>query len=181
MITKHRRPRQEKPSQSRWVTVIAGIVALLLLQLYQQKQRQSGIPDEPVVARPRLVDGDSFHFGSDEVRLHGIDAPEGRQTCTRAGQSWPCGEESRRHLARLIGNRSISCRTTERDQHDRLLSVCSVDGIELNREMVVSGMALAYGNYEREEREARAAKRGLWSGEFQRPREWRRQHQSGRE
>lgn len=128
-----------------------------------------------------MVDGDSFFLGSDEVRLVGIDAPEGRQTCTRGSTTWPCGEDARRKLAQLIGGRPITCKANERDQHHRMLAICSVDGRELNREMVAAGMAVAYGNYEREEAAARAAKSGLWSGEFERPRQWRRDQGRGRD
>lgn len=168
--------------RNRWLATAILIAVLLALQWVQRSLHHSGgaVPENGVSGRPNLVDGDSFHLGNEEVRLVGIDAPEGRQTCTRASATWPCGEESRRALARLIGGRPISCTAAERDQHGRLLGVCSVDGRELNREMVASGMALAYGNYEREEATARAAKRGLWSGQFERPREWRRQHGRGR-
>lgn len=168
--------------RERWIG-LAGLVLLLLgLQWLQQRYTPSGgaVPIEPVRGHARLVDGDSFFLGGEEVRLVGIDAPEGRQRCTRAGQSWPCGEEARRQLARLIGGREITCRSVERDQHGRLLGVCFVGAQELNREMVASGLALAYGNYEKEEATARSARRGLWSGEFQRPRDWRRhQGQAG--
>lgn len=138
------------------------------------------VPREPVSGTVRLVDGDSFFIDGREVRLVGIDAPEGPQTCTRDGRQWPCGEESRRTLQRLIGGQRVSCRATEADQHGRLLGVCAAGEVELNREMVRSGYALAYGRYEAEERDAKAGRRGVWSGEFQRPRDWRRDHGIGR-
>ncbi len=169
--------------RERWIGLAGLIFLLLALQWLQQHvPRQGGpVPAEPVRGHPRLVDGDSFFMGADEVRLVGIDAPEGRQTCTREGRSWPCGEEARRQLSRLIAGRAIVCRAVERDQHGRLLGVCSAGEQELNREMVESGLALAYGKYEKEQAAARSARRGLWSGEFQRPREWRRQRGSAAE
>lgn len=133
----------------------------------------------PAEGAARLVDGDSFFVGGREVRLKGIDAPEGRQTCTRDGRDWPCGEESRRTLARLIGGRNVACNSIETDQHGRLLGTCSAGTTELNREMVREGFAVAYGGFEAEEREARAARRGLWAGQFQKPRDWRRDHGIG--
>lgn len=134
----------------------------------------------PAQGAARLVDGDSLFVGEREVRLFGIDAPEGRQTCTRRGESWPCGEEARRQLARLVDGQTVSCRPVEVDQHGRLLGLCTAGATELNRGMVRSGLALAYGRFESEEREAKAARRGLWSGEFERPRDWRRNHGMGR-
>jgi len=41
--------------------------------------------------------------------------------------------------------------------------------------MVSDGMAVAYGGYWREEREAKSMKRGLWASEFQEPRLWRQE------
>ena len=169
--------------RNRWVALGFFLVLLALSQGLKEYQGGGGrtggpvpgaaVPGEAVVGKPRLVDGDSFHLAGEEVRLVGIDAPEGRQNCTRDGGSWPCGEESRRKLAQLIGAQPISCKARERDQHGRLLAVCSVGSTNLNREMVASGMALAYGNYQSEESEARRSRRGLWSGEFERPRDWR--------
>lgn len=156
----------------RWWLTLALIVVLAALQWVQQHHfptRGTSVPGGDVSGRPQLVDGDSFHMNGDEVRLVGIDAPEGRQSCTRGGTPWPCGEESRRTLARLVAGGPVTCRSTERDQHGRLLAVCEAGGRDLNREMVASGMALAYGNYEREEAAARAAKRGLWSGGIRAP------------
>ncbi|HAO57515.1 MAG TPA: hypothetical protein DCR05_05145, partial [Alphaproteobacteria bacterium] len=41
----------------------------------------------------RIVDGDSLKSGKLSIRLFGIDAPEGRQNCTRAdGSEWTCGK-----------------------------------------------------------------------------------------
>lgn len=133
----------------------------------------------PAEGIAKLVDGDSLFVGGKEVRLKGIDAPEGRQTCTRNGQSWPCGEEARRQLARLIAGQRVACDSIETDQHGRLLGFCKAGGKELNREMVREGYAMSYGGFEGEQREAKAARRGLWSGEFQRPRDWRRDHGIG--
>ena len=133
----------------------------------------------PAEGAARLVDGDSLFVGGREVRLKGIDAPEGRQTCTRNGGSWPCGEEARRQLSRLIAGQHVQCSSVETDQHGRLLGICSAGGKDLNREMVREGYAMSYGDFEAEQREAKAAKRGLWSGEFQRPRDWRRDNGIG--
>lgn len=138
-----------------------------------------GVEAGPAEGAAKLVDGDSLFVGGKEVRLKGIDAPEGRQTCTREGKSWPCGEEARRQLSRLIAGQRVSCNSVEADQHGRLLGFCTAGGKDLNREMVREGFAMSYGSFEAEQREAKAAKRGLWSGEFQRPRDWRRDHGIG--
>lgn len=134
-------------------------------------------PKRPTPARvdgqAKPIDGDSFRLGSEEVRLQGIDAPEGRQTCQRGTEVWLCGEAARTAFQRLVGGRRVECEVSGRDRHDRLLARCFVGGTDINSAMVASGMAVAYGDYGREETEAKIAKRGLWSSEFEMPRAWR--------
>lgn len=159
-------------------TILTGIgLAIVALLNQWMESDKSGpaapIPAEGVTGVPRLVDGDSFHMNGDEVRMKGIDAPEGRQTCQRQGRDWPCGEEARRELQRQINGMKVTCEVHERDQHRRLLGTCRAGGKNLNAAMVEQGYAVAFGGYEAEERVARNAKRGLWSGEFERPRDWR--------
>ena len=164
---------------ARWI-VLAALVAVAAVMGRQVGPNVGSDAAGPVEGVARLVDGDSFFIGNREVRLKGIDAPEGRQTCQRNGQSWPCGEDARRELARLIGDRTVACRSVETDQHGRLLGSCTAGGTELNREMVRSGYAVAFGSFESEERQAKAARQGLWSGEFVRPKDWRRDNGIGR-
>ena len=171
---------------ARWVAVaILAVIAGVLQKhdgsdRYQSKPRAELPASGAVEGTPKLVDGDSFHMSGTEVRMVGIDAPEGRQMCQRNGRDWPCGEDARRKLSSLIGGRQISCRSQEIDQHGRLLGTCYIGPRNLNSEMVASGYAVSFGaRYKREEAEARSARMGLWSGEFQRPQDWRRDHGIG--
>ncbi|MEM1305927.1 MAG: thermonuclease family protein [Pseudomonadota bacterium] len=134
-------------------------------------------PPKEIVGRMRAVDGDSLVSGEHRIRLVGIDAPEGPQTCTRDGRAWPCGRVATDALRTLIGRKTVRCRVERLDQHDRALAVCDVDGREINAELVRSGHAIAFGRrYRDAERAARNAKRGLWSGSYVPPQEWRRQN-----
>jgi endonuclease YncB( thermonuclease family) len=156
------------------------VLALLALAAAFLARQMPNADLETVDGRPRLVDGDSFFIGSSEVRMQGMDAPEGRQTCRREAREWRCGEDAKRELARLIGNVPVRCDVHSKDQHGRYLATCfSKAGANLNQQMVASGMAVAFGAYEREEREARAARRGLWGSEFEKPKEWRRRNGVG--
>jgi endonuclease YncB( thermonuclease family) len=156
-----------------WGLLLA--VVALSARYFQGRQLDSRAPQGPeLTGSARPIDGDSLVVGGREVRLKGIDAPEGRQTCLREGATWPCGEAARRELARLIGNQRVVCRSFGEDKHGRVLAVCGVGERNLNAEMVRAGLAVSYPHFGREEALARAARRGLWAGEFERPRDWRR-------
>lgn len=125
----------------------------------------------------RVVDGDSLFLRDEEIRLFGIDAPEFRQTCAKAepGQTFDCGRQSLRYLRDLARAEETECTGGERDKYDRLLALCYSSGVELNREMVLQGWAVSFGDYEAEEAIARSEKRGMWAGSFDAPAQWRRQ------
>ena len=127
---------------------------------------------------PRVVDGDTLAIGVSKVRLEGIDAPETDQICLNAtGARWTCGIEARDQLAAHIAGREISCSSSGIDAYRRTLGICSVAGEDLNAWMVREGWALAYVNYSsvyvHAEEDARTHQRGLWSGAFIAPWDWR--------
>jgi endonuclease YncB( thermonuclease family) len=145
---------------------ILGVFAVIAARLDRvEKAHPAGAPV--------VNDGDSLTFGTERVRLLGIDAPEYNQTCMRGGKDYACGREARRALAALIGGKPVACEGWEKDRYGRLLATCKAGGVELNRSLVEAGWAVAYGGYSSEERAARAARRGLWAGDFERPRDWR--------
>jgi len=159
-----------------YLTVLLAAVALALI-----KELIEGTGDDrpdTVSGSVRVIDGDSFRLAGDELRLVGIDAPEGRQTCRRAGRDWRCGEASADRLRQLVKGRDVRCDVEGRDRFDRLLATCFAGPTNLNRLLVAEGWAVAYGDrYLRMEREAKAKKRGLWASEFETPRTWRDRNQ----
>ena len=126
----------------------------------------------------RVLDGDTLDIGRTRVRLHGIDAPESRQSCVAGGQRWPCGERATRMLEQRIGSRTVTCEVRDRDRYGRSVAVCHAAGEDLNGWLVREGWALAYRRYSRDyvsaEQSARAARRGMWRGDFVKPWDWRR-------
>lgn len=120
------------------------------------------------------VDGDSLRVSGQRIRLKGIDAPEGRQLCGKPEAQWPCGLEARKFLRLLTKQKKVVCEGDEQDRFGRLLAICSVDGVEINRQIVANGWAVAFGAYEREEAQAQRQKKGIWKSEFLTPQEWRR-------
>lgn len=121
-------------------------------------------------------DGDTITLGQERIRLRGIDAPEFNQVCVVAGKEYACGRRSRDALVALIGMRKVICSGRERDKYDRLLAVCHVGDVDINRRQVEAGWAVSYGDYRSQEDAARLAALGMWAGSFDRPREWRDMH-----
>jgi endonuclease YncB( thermonuclease family) len=136
------------------------------------------VPQERITGRPAVTDGDSLEIGATRIRLYGVDAPEGRQSCTRDGRDWACGNEAARKLRSLIGGRPVTCTQRDVDDYGRSVAVCRSGAMDLAAEMARSGFATAYRRYSNdyvdEENDARTAQRGIWAGEFERPEDYRR-------
>jgi endonuclease YncB( thermonuclease family) len=127
----------------------------------------------------RVTDGDSVWLTPAagpplEVRLLGIDAPEG---C----QAW--GPQARRALEAAALDRQAQVKTQGLDTHGRTLGTLLVDGVNINQQLVEEGHAWSsrfkwdQGPYVKQERMAKALSRGLFAaGGGVRPRDFRRDH-----
>lgn len=125
----------------------------------------------------RVLDGDSLilRVGRADIpiRLARIDAPEWDQ---------PYGRTARRVLSGWVLNKRVHVDVVDTDQYERSVVEMFAGGIHINREMVRNGHAWAYTWYGGSlaviglEREARAARRGLWklpASQRQTPFSWR--------
>lgn len=114
---------------------------------------------------------------ANRVRLYGIDAPEPAQICTLpSGTLYDCGEIAASVLRDMIGETHPVCQVLGQDFYQRPVAICRVGKLSLNAAMVRRGWALAYRDtkaYAALAAEAKAAKRGLWAGQFDEPRKWR--------
>ena len=131
-----------------------------------------------VTGNARIVDGDTIWIGRTKIRLHGIDSPETKQTCTKNGREWDCGREATAALVHRIGTQAVTCKGDKRDRYKRLIAVCFIGSTDLNAWMVSNGWALAYRRYSKdyidEENVAQDNRNGIWRGEFMAPWRWRR-------
>ena len=111
-----------------------------------------------------VVDGDSLFVAiapahEVEVRLFGIDCPEGDQ---------PYGDQARAALTGLVSGRDVTVAPVDRDSYGRTVARISVGERDVNAELVRAGAAWVYLKYTQDpklialESEARAARRGLW-------------------
>jgi endonuclease YncB( thermonuclease family) len=165
-----------------------GIVALTVLiaaAMMLQSRQQDVQPTRSIAPLAvRAVDGDTLHTGSGRIRLAGIDAPELSQTC-RDGEAraWACGQVAKQRLAALVAQGSVTCSARGQDRYGRTLAVCAAGNIaDVGAALVRDGYAVNYdrhtSDYKSAEQEARAARRGIWRGQFERPETWRQRHRT---
>ena len=129
--------------------------------------------EKTIEGKVKIIDGDTIHIGNNKIRLHGIDAPEQKQTCIFEGNEWNCGQDATFFLSNLINRKSVNCRVNDIDQYKRLVAVCFIDNVSINQLMVISGWAIAYRYYSKdfikEEEIAKQNKIGIWRGSFEEP------------
>ena len=136
-----------------------------------------------------IIDGDTVKFDGTRYRLSGIDAPENGQPATDArGRPFDAGDAATNALASFLNvmqdrgwKAHIVWRDGDVDRYRRQLAHIELthrDGSTLDvcAWMVAEGWAVAeYGvQYRDLENDARRHRRGLWAGDFERPKDWRR-------
>jgi endonuclease YncB( thermonuclease family) len=115
----------------------------------------------------KVSDGDTFTLLDENnsqirVRLYGIDCPE-------KGQDF--GERARLKTAEYIAGKTVSVDVIDTDRYGRKVGIVHVGGSALNEILVTNGLAWNYEAYNKLyleryrniERQARAARIGLWS------------------
>ncbi len=111
-----------------------------------------------------LLDGNNTQH---KIRLAGIDAPEKKQAF---------GQRSKQSLSDLVFDKQVTVETDKKDKYRREVGkILLPTGQDVNLEQVTRGFAWHYKQYEQEqsandrklydfaEKEARAARRGLWA------------------
>lgn len=132
--------------------------------------RSAGATSSLLSGRATVIDGDTLEIAGERVRMEGIDAPESDQTCGGGWfGEWKCGRAATDQLRWLVGGRRVDCEAAGRDKYGRVLGWCSVDGRDINAEMVRTGHAWAFVKYsiryQAIEADARRAKVGIWKGD----------------
>lgn len=133
--------------------------------------------EEAIVGRAAVIDGDTIEIAGERIRLQGVDAPESWQVCEDGdGLRYRCGREAAMMLDRFLeASRPARCEFVERDRYRRFVGVCfRADGVEVNRWLVESGLAVDWsryssGAYADAQDKARAQGLGIWRGAFQLP------------
>jgi micrococcal nuclease len=114
----------------------------------------------------RIIDGDTFEIETGEkVRLIGINAPE---------ISDIFGQEAKQYLSDLIKNKNVDLqsdnKSKDRDRYQRLLRYVILEGVDINKKLVLDGYAFAYlkyhfsksHDYSQAQIQARETNKGIW-------------------
>jgi endonuclease YncB( thermonuclease family) len=175
------------------VRSVVGAMALVLLTGPTLAEEPSAVPlslyaigkPPELLGKATALDGDDLMLttahGDQRIRLWGMDAFEGKQTCRNASGAWPCGRDAQAQLERLVAGKSVVCQDSPRRfwSWGRLKRKCEVDGQDLGEQLVLAGLAVARAaEYRNAEAIARMEGRGVWSGCFSDP-SWFRKHWSG--
>ncbi|MDH2327702.1 thermonuclease family protein [Cereibacter sp. SYSU M97828] len=179
-----KRGRRKKPGTREWfaaIVMVAGLFALTGEEQWMDELRgllPTAAASSEVAGTASVIDGDTLDIHGTRIRLHGIDAPEGQQTCGARGRTWRCGQQAALALSDRIGRRPVTCRQRDTDRYGRVVATCHQGDTNLNAWMVRQGWAVAYRQYGRDyiadEDAAKAAGRGIWAGPFMMPWDWRR-------
>ncbi len=134
---------------------------------------------EVLEGRATVLSGEMVRLQGRLLHLAGIEAPDRQQTCIRTTkQTWKCGEAAQKALERLARAEAFRCVTQGGpDAQGRIAANCTVDGRDVSAELVKDGHVFAaasyFGGYGAQERDAKRASAGLWSGEAVRPSDFR--------
>lgn len=138
-----------------------------------------------VVGRASVIDGDTLDIHDQRIRLWGVDAPEGRQSCDAAdGAVYRCGQLAANRLHQHLQDRTVSCFEEDIDRYGRMVARCEVGGEDVGAWLVRKGLAVRYARYAgraylAEEAAAKQESAGVWAGQFTNPEDWRRAHPGG--
>lgn len=169
-----------EPVHAALVLLAMGIFSAVILGF------SVSVSAETIAGRAVVIDGDTIIVQGQRIRLWGIDAPEHAQKChavaagwLSAGGEYQCGRDASAALAGLLSGRIVSCQVRDRDRYGRALSKCSTNDGDVGGAMVEAGWAADYTRYSKgyyaiDQAVAQAAKRGIWSGRFEMPEDWRR-------
>ena len=86
----------------------------------------------PILGRASVIDGDTIEIRGQRIRLFGIDAPEGRQTCTDVSGALPSRAEAAQVPDYRISEGVVTCKPKDRDRYGRVVAVCRAYGEDLS-------------------------------------------------
>lgn len=147
---------------------VIGVLLLVLWPLLASSQLTGKVVS--------IADGDTFTMLVNneqiKIRLHGIDCPEKAQDFGNVAKSF---------LSEMIAGKNVEVEKLDSDRYGRTIGMVTIDGVNVNEELLKSGLAWHYKYYDKNpewaklEETARKEKKGLWvQSNAIPPWEWRR-------
>ena len=157
------------------VLVIAA--GYFLLRRLFRKRRRGRRPTGTIAGKAYVTDGDGIRVSGEEIRFAGLDAPEWDQMAKhRDGYWFGHGKRVKSALIREIGGKYVHVKIEDYDKYGRAVGTVTRNGKDVGEWLVREGHAIAaYSDrYKHIEREARSARRGMWTHAVNiDPRAWR--------
>jgi endonuclease YncB( thermonuclease family) len=157
--------RERSCRTARWCAIIGAFVLACA----------NGTLADDLTGQASIIDGDTLEIHGTRIRLWGIDAPESSQLCRGEDSlQYRCGAKAANGLDAFIAGRPVTCIPLSLDQYRRAVAVCSIDGVDLAEWLVSNGLALDWpqyskGRYDKAQRDAEHAGRGMWQGSYVEP------------
>jgi micrococcal nuclease len=168
---------------ARYPLIVLLLLAPVLVLAERFQARVVGVSDGDTVTVVREVGGRTEQV---RIRLHGVDAPESGQ---------PFGQVAKKFASDAVFGKTVLVDVRDRDNYGRSVAVIFYENpdttsdklsLNLNHELVRSGLAWWYRQYARDDRDlrdleaaARRARKGLWAEPNPvAPWEWRRQNRA---
>tara|TARA_B100001996_G_C18364042_1_gene478969 strand:- start:141 stop:641 length:501 start_codon:yes stop_codon:yes gene_type:complete len=155
---------------------IKFIVILIFIFLVKNLNSQESI----IKGKAKVVNSDYIKIDKQTIILFGVEAMERPQKCYINGKEWPCWETGVRKLEEIVDLGETVCFVKGEAKMNRVFAICESQNIELNKELVRSGLALARIKqtdlYIEDEKYAKENNLGIWRGKFVEPWKWRMQN-----
>ena len=136
--------------------------------------------DKIIKGKAKVVNSDYIKIDKQTIILFGVEAMERPQKCYINNELWPCWESGVRKLEEIVDLGETICFVKGKAKMNRVFAICETQNIELNRELIRSGLALARIKqsdlYIDDQRYAKENNLGIWRGKFIEPWKWRMQN-----
>jgi endonuclease YncB( thermonuclease family) len=164
------------------LAAVIGVFSWLVPSLMTPPGGTASVPVQAVMTpasgrlegRAVAIAADQLKVGVETVHLFGVEAPAAGQTC---GQGKSCAANAKTALQKLIGGKRVSCDVSGRASDVGVSAACQVNGADIAGQLVRGGHVFSttglFATYASAEREARAARVGVWRGDAIRPAEFR--------
>lgn len=169
-----------KDGQARRSRLMSAVLCLAVVSQYAVSVGNARAADS-IVGTASVIDAGTLKVDGKKIHLYGIEAPDADQVCLRDAKPWKCGAEAEQTLRRRVEGNTVKCQPVESGASaNHVVARCEFGGDDLSELLVKEGWAVGSptadkGEFADEQKEAKAARRGLWASESDNPEEIRRQ------